>query len=245
VGLVAAVDRDGRHAADEERLVVDRDEVVRIVNAVSPLVSGDREDRIRPAEPRLELLVVLAAPSAGGNPVLPYFAFFFELLLESVFTSTFLAVIVYSMVTLSPGLRSVLSSPRAISQLSLPFFTTMELASADTTGPVTWYLWSPEKATAGMHSAAVTARVRKVIPVSFGVVPAPRDAPAVPPPCQGRDARAVGPCRNAAAGCVASATGTPGRPEHRRALKRHPGLDSRLRVGSRWTWTVTTGHVAG
>src|SRR6516165_4288823 len=32
-----------------------------------------------------------------------YFAFFFELLLAAAFTSTCLAVIVYSMVTLSPG----------------------------------------------------------------------------------------------------------------------------------------------
>src|SRR4029079_3215206 len=64
-----------------------------------------------------------------------FFAFFVCL---HVCISTFLAVIVYVIVTLSPAFTSVLSSPRAISQFSLPFLTVIESGEDDTTGPVTW-----------------------------------------------------------------------------------------------------------
>ena len=68
---------------------------------------------------------------APSRAILPYF----------FFTSTDLAVIVYSMVTLEPTFRSPLtlvSGVRAISHFSLPFWTTILLSVSSSTGPVTW-----------------------------------------------------------------------------------------------------------
>src|SRR5262249_799115 len=61
--------------------------------------------------------------------------------LPSPFTSTVVAVILYSMVTLAPVLSSpviLVSLSRAISHFSLPFWTVIVVSLTSRTGPVTW-----------------------------------------------------------------------------------------------------------
>src|SRR5262249_6943453 len=161
---------------------------------VVPRPDRDAHARLRGREPGVLLRGELRglrggqeeAPRCRGAPADPhqvqaarprlkrrryFFAFFPPL--EAGFASTFLAVILYVIVTLSPGFTSVLSSPRAISQFSLPFFTVIESAVEDTTGPVTWYVWSAS-AEAGSTSAEASARERKLMRAPPGVGLRPR-----------------------------------------------------------------------
>jgi hypothetical protein len=59
----------------------------------------------------------------------------------AAFTSTLAATIRYSMVTFSPFFSSpvtLVSAVRAISHVSVPFWTVMVSAVSSSTGPVTW-----------------------------------------------------------------------------------------------------------
>src|SRR6202035_5340775 len=124
---------------------------------------GRRERAARSPLPPLRPRPLLARPRAGGASLppparagaggvgargrhrglpLPVFVQgFFLAAAFSGLTSTVAAVMRYSIVTLAPTLRSpvtLVEASRAISQRSLPFWTTIMSAVSSSTGPVTW-----------------------------------------------------------------------------------------------------------